>query len=543
MAIKSINEERLFRKLPFFFEKPSSALVELAQNTARAAGTRLDITLEGRTITVRDNGRGTANPEALFVLAESDWAEGVEAQNPAGWGLYFILCLSECLTCRSSFGSITVDCEKYLNSALYRANVLDLINREDSSEGFFLSAHLNEGVEKTILRDSDRLRFFPLDISVNGAPVKKSELAAEAGYESQRASSASPVIKRSYEGNDVFIEVTKYLHTSPTVMAQRMVLVWYGIPIDDRTNSKYVYIDVKTGSPLTPVLPYRTSVKEDEKLTDLCAFVRKAVVEYCTELINDPSFEDESALVKLMETMEHLATQEELDLLNRFFAKISQPYYWSGYALTFNKLVSREDPPLINEIVTDILLMGSRDRVECVGFSDSPDDLVVPDGTFVSADRPGNSPSWLRIEDREYKIEVEGEEVQSHNYRWVKAREVKCEGKELSVLATVEGSCYGTIVYTKTPKAVYEIEEAIFEAHVLVEDIDADTRDTQHDYFTKELAEDIMKVTGSFNKVELLSGLSITGVNLRDIDSLVFKKASAVIKLSDGSTKRIKLAA
>ena len=543
MAIKSINEERLFRKLPFFFEKPSSALIELAQNASRAGGTRLDITLDGRILTVRDDGRGSENPAALFVLAESDWAEGVEAQNPAGWGLYFILCLSDSLTCRSGFGSMTVDCEKYLNSALYRANILDLINVEDSSEGFFLSAHLKKGVEKTILRDSERLRFFPLDILINGVQVKKTDLAAEAGYESPRSSTQSPVIRRSYEGNDLFIEVTKYLHTSSATMAQQMLLVWYGIPIDNRMGSKYVFIDVKKGSPLTPVLPYRSSVREDERLSAFCAFVRKAVVEYCTERINDPSFKDESALVKLMETMEQLATQEELVLLNRFFVKMSQPYYWSGYGLTFNKLVSREDPPLVNEIVTDIVLTGLRDKAECIGFSDSPDDLVVPDGTFVSADKPGNSPSWLRIEDREYKIEVEGEEVQSHNYRWVKAREIKCDGKELSVLATVEGSCYGTIVYTKTPEAVYEIEEAIFEAHVLVEDIDADTPDTQRDYFGKELAEDIMKVTGSFNKVELLSGLSITGVNVRDIDSLVFKKASAVIKLSDGRTKRIKLAA
>ena len=542
MTIKTINEERLFQKLPFFFSRPSNVLIELAQNAERAGAATLDIALEGRTLTVRDDGRGAANPQALFVLADSDWAEQVESQNPAGWGLYFILCLSESLTYRSRFGSITVDCEKYLSSVFYRANVLDLINAHDSCDGFFLSAVLKKNVEKTLLNDIRALRFFPFDITVNGKSVEKGDLASEAHYGKERSPMASPVIKTSYEGNDVFIEVTKYLYTSPAAMAQQMRVVWYGIPIEGG-SSIYVFVDVKTGSPLTPVLPYRTSVREDEKLAAFCNFVRKAVVEYCTGQINDRAVGDEDALVGLMETMGSLATQDELDCLNRYFVKIGQPYFWADYGVTFNKVVSRVDPPLVNEIVKEIVLTGLSKKPFHVGFSDSPDDLVVPEGLFISAEKPGKSPSWLNTKDREYTIEIAGEQAQSQNYRWIKAAEIKCEGKDLAVLATVEGSCCGTIIYANSPEAVYEIEDAIFQAHILVEDFDVDTPDTQRDYFARELAEDIMKVTGAFRKRDLLSGISIIGVNASDVRSIVFRKASAVIKLVNGGTKTIKLAA
>lgn len=80
-----INEDRLFKLLPFFFENPKSILVELAQNAKRAGATGISFKQRGKTLIVKDNGQGARDPLALFVLAQSDWSEEVELNEmPAG---------------------------------------------------------------------------------------------------------------------------------------------------------------------------------------------------------------------------------------------------------------------------------------------------------------------------------------------------------------------------------------------------------------------------------------------------------------------------
>ena len=66
-----INEEKLFKLLPYFFDRPSAILLEIAQNAHRSGASRLDITLKGATLEVEDDGSGTDNPRALVCLAES----------------------------------------------------------------------------------------------------------------------------------------------------------------------------------------------------------------------------------------------------------------------------------------------------------------------------------------------------------------------------------------------------------------------------------------------------------------------------------------
>ena len=102
-----------------------------------------------------DNGHGTDNPAPLFVLADSDWEAEVEAnQQPAGWGLFFLYSIARTVSFVSKFGDVTVDCEEYLNSAEYRADVLDHVKTGRSAKGFGVSAHLKpEAVAKLITED------------------------------------------------------------------------------------------------------------------------------------------------------------------------------------------------------------------------------------------------------------------------------------------------------------------------------------------------------------------------------------------------------
>ena len=87
-----INEEKLFKLLPYFFDRPSAVLLEIAQNAHRSGAAKLAVTLKGTALEVEDDGSGTDNPRALVCLAESDWpSEVMENQMPAGWGLFFLM--------------------------------------------------------------------------------------------------------------------------------------------------------------------------------------------------------------------------------------------------------------------------------------------------------------------------------------------------------------------------------------------------------------------------------------------------------------------
>ena len=210
---------------------------------------------------MEDDGSGTDNPRALVCLAESDWPEEVmENQMPAGWGLFFLISVSETVTYTSLFGTLTVDCKRFLNEASYRDNVLSLVDGSARTEkGFRIEARLMEGVFKSVayLQVLDRLCYFPMSITINGSLVKRKKLS--------EACKHYP-IKTSYLGNAVYINPSGGMFLgSVDSFLNHVSLVWYGIPLNVTGYLHDVAIEVREGDPLTPVLPYRTSVKQDGK--------------------------------------------------------------------------------------------------------------------------------------------------------------------------------------------------------------------------------------------------------------------------------------
>jgi hypothetical protein len=45
-----INEEKLFKLLPYFFDRPSAVFLEIAQNAHRSGATKLAITLDRKSV-------------------------------------------------------------------------------------------------------------------------------------------------------------------------------------------------------------------------------------------------------------------------------------------------------------------------------------------------------------------------------------------------------------------------------------------------------------------------------------------------------------
>ncbi len=143
-----------------------------------------------------------------------------------------------------------------------------------------------------------------------------------------------------------------------------MTVVWYGIPIECSTYYTYVYADVRQGSILTPVLPYRTTIKEDGKLEAFYRFVRNKVAGYCIDYINDPEKNDEITDLKIMETMESIATQDEMDMLKRFYVHVDEPHYpvefWNSHSKSKRIIHMNESSP-VNEIVSSVAIKGLED--------------------------------------------------------------------------------------------------------------------------------------------------------------------------------------
>lgn len=88
------DERALFTNLRDAFS-PASVYGELLQNARRAGATHIDVTFDGQSLSVTDNGHGIADLQQLLLKASSDWDSSViEEDRPFGMG--FLAALYAC---------------------------------------------------------------------------------------------------------------------------------------------------------------------------------------------------------------------------------------------------------------------------------------------------------------------------------------------------------------------------------------------------------------------------------------------------------------
>src|SRR3972149_8706725 len=397
--IKSVKEYRLLILYHYVNVNPSSLYFKIAQNAQRSGATRLDITLENGILRTFDNGSGTDNPEPLFVLADSSWSEEVEEnQKPAGWGLFFLYSIAETVIFASKFGTVEVDCHRYLSDGTYRAGILSNIDSGRGFSGFSIEAVLRSEVRDRILESIDRLSWFPLDVTVNGLPVARKNAEDEFGnYD----------ICTVYEGQDSRAKTSNFPDSSQRLL-DKLMTSWFVIPVNTRWwNTPSVVLDVTEGTPLTPVLPYRQTIKQDEKFDAFWKFVRNAVVEHATRYINGAEIKDESRLKAHMENMERLGTQEELDRLERFYFVKFEPHHDGENVFTRSvRIIGKGDIPPVDE---GIVLGGVEDFFKKESFDHDHEDVFLPEGTIKSVNLPERRPGWLKTRTVKRTIRVSAE--------------------------------------------------------------------------------------------------------------------------------------
>jgi len=513
-GVSLINEKRLFSLLPYFFSNPQKLIPELVQNAQRAGATKMSIKYDEKksTLTVKDNGAGCKDWKSLIVLADSDWErEEIEDENPAGWGLYFLYSLASSVEITSLFGTVVMDCA-FLKDVEHVKDHITVL-RGKGRRGLELKAHLLPDVQLDSSAVKQDLAYFPLQVTLNGKKVKREKFCK----------GSSPLLKGKYQGNRYSISSRDPgFYTDDNDFQRQLSVCWYGYPI--KPNHPYydqACIDVRNGSPLTPVLPYRESVKLDEKLTRLREHLREHAIKTCLGGLGDRTLETRE-LRELSKLLAGIAPQEALDRAERFVVDTENPLdqedYWDP---GIESMVVEKKSPAVIEILPDIDFPGlDADDMVAVGL----DCMLVMGKSSV--------PGWLKVQQRPYRIEtvpVMEKKVDGWiDRRFVQAKILR-DGKEIEAAFGNED----TIVFS-TYSALYDLERHIFNRWFYYDD--GDTYDTQWYEFERTFDRQIHDIRGFLPRAETISSLGeVLGKDLQGVTAIHIRKDKLELVGSKGT--------
>ncbi len=290
-AISLVNENKLYAVIGKFFTDGNNLLLELIQNAQRAQAQHVEIQLpytgEHRLgneadphnmLRISDDGKGISDIIALLGIALSDWGQEVEVQDPAGMGFLQLIALSRQVHIQSRFGSIHLDCPRFLSSDTYRQAVLSSIDTGSNIEsGTVITAELSKAWHYYLRPDMSWYRGYDqLELCLNGEimqPVTIPELVDQAIKNNNLYKVAE------YMGNQLFLEIGS---SRFRLGNSGSVVNWYGQIIPFYTGSGLAnnlhtgfYYLVRNNTPLTPRFPDRACVNHDDKHQDFQNFLNQ----------------------------------------------------------------------------------------------------------------------------------------------------------------------------------------------------------------------------------------------------------------------------
>ncbi len=522
-----INESRLFKQLPYFFSKPAGVFVEIAQNAQRAGATRLDFTIEGLELSAIDNGVGASSAEPLLVLADSAWdAETIADQNAAGWGNFFLIAISKRVVFKSIFGSLEIDCNKLLNDAEYRAGLFETVNREDRLDiGFEVRATLKEKVSFCPELIAKTIKYFPLEMTINKEDVTPGDI-------SELVSGCHE--ETVYQDNKVVFNPHSNWGTG--LLKKHLLVVWYGAKIEtEYTYYQHAAIEVRKGSPVTPVLPFRDKLQEDEKLGAFEEFLRLKAVEYCLNLVADAATEP-NRLLSALSTLCNIADQETLDALPMFSVTTIDIGHWdsSDGEVAKDIIVKKGDPVIDERIFIRINGKPARKLHEY-------ENIHIPSWTITGLQLPKRSPLWLKQSKQVKKYQCDitaAKPISIGCSEWVKSS-IRCKGNDILIVGFASTSGDYTVYHGDNVREVYQISESMFESAY---NDDGDTYDTQHYHFEQDIDEGVAAISGEHHKYDLLKGFSIIpGIDPAEIISVTVDEKTMLVTLTDAKTVTLNL--
>ena len=547
--MKAINENRLFGLLHHFFSKPSLVFTELVQNAQRAGATEvfIDVDDEKGILKYKDNGKGVTDPKVMLVLADSGWEKEIQRnQEPAGWGLFVLYAIADSVRITSKFGTLMLDCSRYMTDSEYRKRVLTRpeILSDPKSNGLVLEANLKNNVK--IDHAPYGLHFAKIDVWFNGEKIRRKTIDAliEEGINTAEF---------EYEGNRVKVDLYGFSRCQH-VLRGRIFMDMYGIPVGD-IASPAVAIEVRRGKPpLTPLLPTREGIVDDDRYRGFLEWLKKQVVEYCIELINSDS---DGGQTIYQETVQNIGSREDLNRLQKFNIEMTDSHYSEDpvYESTWRETVTRKNggTTVFSRSVSFVKVKWPDGKTERLVVGDETSDFIhLPRRTVCSvAVNVEKIPDWIKIVHRRPFLTVEAEKVDHmpplswrNNAVWIKGKIELIDGKERKNLKAAilfhEETDTEYFFYAESPEDIYEVYVSYFNAHRYSDDGDLyDTYDTQLQFFEEDIEKSIRKLSNRVNIRDLLDEiagiLDISPTEVKSIRVDIESKTGTVIT-AGGST-------
>lgn len=174
-----VGPKILGKSAELFRQDLKTALQELFQNARRAGASAIAVERGGgpggRTLTLRDDGRGVADFQDLLTFGGSGWAETLDAaENAAGMGFFSVA--SRGAVVRSRGRRVGLTPEVFRGEAA--ARVLD--DPDGPRAGTEVAFPVEEDARAIAREVAGAARYFPLAVTLDGEPVERRDFLAEA---------------------------------------------------------------------------------------------------------------------------------------------------------------------------------------------------------------------------------------------------------------------------------------------------------------------------------------------------------------------------
>ena len=274
-----IADEAIAKVMQFFDGTLSQALHEVLQNARRSGATRVDIERDhanGR-ITVRDDGRGIADPRTLLAFGKSGWQpELQEIESPAGMGVFSLARRAPRIQSRISgrpAWAVRLRQEHFVgqeSAAIGRAG--PEYDRDHGTDVTFSTLPTDKDWIPGVIAAA--LTYFPIPAWVNGRKAEQADFLAEAVrtvawrglrigvFAAERNPYATPTI--NFHGLEVRCDELPQVHALPASDAKAMTAWWTAVDVADCPS-------------LELTLPARTAIVQTPFIGELVTEAERAI--------------------------------------------------------------------------------------------------------------------------------------------------------------------------------------------------------------------------------------------------------------------------
>jgi len=278
-----VHEDAISRVTRFFNATTVETLNELFQNARRAGATKVDVTIDGGEVRVRDNGEGITDPAALLAFGRTGWdSETARREDPAGMGVYSLARRAK-VTIRSRprpvagtalpAWQVHLTPEHFLGHEIAPLQVIDSQKVPFGTEIVFEDDKANAG------NVNSAARYFPLPVTCNGNDVDRISFLQGA------------VHVEEWHGIRLGVHARRYPPgRHPELNFHGILVEDVRLPvIDSMASHWHVNADVIDCAELELVLPARKSIVETPFVDQLRTACRSAI--YRGMLEADPAIE------------------------------------------------------------------------------------------------------------------------------------------------------------------------------------------------------------------------------------------------------------